>query len=631
MPSLGLRARLLAGALTLAAVPLLITALLLPSRIERVLVSNGREQLMQTARDLAVLTEQVIAQHREVVRGVASISSVIEAVHARNAEQLDPAGLAQLNRQLGALLASFGTHYQGLWAANTSGMIFAGTLKNGDTAAYASLDIHDRAYFADARRTLQPVISEPMISKVGNVPIVVITVPLKTPAGEFAGLIGLSVEVDYLAKIISSQKLGETGYPFGIDRRGVMFAHPDPARVMKLDFTKVVGAEDVSRRMLAGESGFQDYVSSKGDKKVAAFVPVPVTGWSIAASQDTAEFVGPVRQLRWFLYSLLAACLATAAVAGTIFALRLTRPIRHANVTLCGATRVLDSGTAEIAEGSNTLAAAASQQAASIEQTSASLTELTATTRSNSDRAGEASQLARTAGTRMEGASARMADLERAVESAAEAGEQTRKVIKTIDEIAFQTNILALNAAVEAARAGEAGAGFAVVADEVRSLAGRAAQAARESTETLQRVGELVGRSRELANATSEEFEHAKGDAAQIGTVVAEIASACREQSTALEQINNSLLEFEQGTQASAAHAEEAAAAAQQLRAQAVAIRQEAGVLDQLVEGRLMESAGSTAAKSTRTSDASIADSPRLQRPPVLPARRHRSPVASLS
>jgi hypothetical protein len=171
MHSFGLRARLLIGALLLTAVPLLIAALVLPPRIETVLVSNGHTLLRQTASDLAVLADHVITQHREVVRGVASIASVADAIHARNAGQLDAAGLARHNDQLGALLSSLGEYYQGLWTSNSDGMIFAGKLKNGDTSAYVALDIRDRAYFTEARRTLKPVISDPVISKIGNVAI----------------------------------------------------------------------------------------------------------------------------------------------------------------------------------------------------------------------------------------------------------------------------------------------------------------------------------------------------------------------------------------------------------------------------------------------------------------------------
>ena len=292
MRAFSLRSKLLLGALLLAALPLLIALLVLPARIETVLTTQGHAQLSQTARDLATLTEHVITQHREVVRGIASISSVADAVAARNAGQLDAAALARLNQQLGAILTSLSPHYQGLFTASSEGMVFAGTLKNGDTSPYVQLDIHDRAYFVEARRTLLPVISEPVISKIGNVPIVVIAVPLKSPAGVFAGLVALSVEVDYLAHIISSQKLGETGYPFALDRRGIMFAHPDPERVMKLDFTKVQGAERTARRMLAGETGVEDYRSSKGEAKIAAFAPVAITRSAAARNLSVPLYMG---------------------------------------------------------------------------------------------------------------------------------------------------------------------------------------------------------------------------------------------------------------------------------------------------------------------------------------------------
>jgi methyl-accepting chemotaxis protein len=143
--------------------------------------------------------------------------------------------------------------------------------------------------------------------------------------------------------------------------------------------------------------------------------------------------------------------------------------------------------------------------------------------------------------------------------------------------------------------------GFAVVADEVRNLAGRAANAARESAETLESVGDLVERSRELAGTTSQEFNIVHSDAQKIGGLMAEIATACREQSSALADINNSLSQFEQGTQAGAAHAEEAAAAAQELRGQALSIRAEIDVLDQLVTGhRTIEAVAATPVPGSR-------------------------------
>ena len=585
MKPLSLRAKLVVGAFLLATIPLAIAALVLPPRIEKTMMSAGETRLAQTATSLATVAQQAFTRHVESLRALAGSEAIAQAVQARNGQQLDSAGLGALNRQIGAFLRSLDPNYQGLWTADAKGMIFAGVVASGDTAPYVALDVSDRAYYAEAKRTMKPVISDPMRSKVGNVPIVVITVPLKDAQGAFAGLVGLSLEIDYLAKIIVSQKLGASGYPFAIERRGVMCAHPDPKRMMELNFTKVAGAEKLAGRMLAGETGVERYVASTGDRKIAAFAPVPLVGWSIAASQNEVEFVAEARAMRWLLLGLLGVCMAVAAVSAAVFAHRLSKPLHNTVNVLSEATVALNSGSSEIASGASQLASSASEQAAGIEETSAALTELASTTRSNSDRAGEAAGLVQSTGVRMQTADERMKELVIAVQSASEASDQTRKVMKTINEIAFQTNLLALNAAVEAARAGEAGAGFAVVADEVRALAGRAATASQESAGTLQRVDELVARSRDLAGTTSKEFGEVRSDSQKVGSLVGEIASACREQATALEQVTNQLSQFEQGIQAGAANAEESAAAAELLSSQAVAISNETAALRRLVEG----------------------------------------------
>ena len=193
--------------------------------------------------------------------------------------------------------------------------------------------------------------------------------------------------------------------------------------------------------------------------------------------------------------------------------------------------------------------------------------------------------MAQSAGSRVVSASTRMKELAEAVQAVAEASAQTGKVIKNIDEIAFQTNILALNAAVEAARAGESGAGFAVVADEVRNLAGRAAAAAKDSTATLSKAGELVARSRELAVSANDEFGQVKEDAQKIEKLVGGIAGACREQATALEQVSRALSDIEHGVQSGAATAEESSGASVEMRSQADRVHSEMLVLKAIVLG----------------------------------------------
>jgi methyl-accepting chemotaxis protein len=237
------------------------------------------------------------------------------------------------------------------------------------------------------------------------------------------------------------------------------------------------------------------------------------------------------------------------------------------------------SAAGHVAASSQSLAEGAFEQAASIEETSSSLGELSSMTRQNADNAAQADSLMKEAGQAVAQANDSMAKLTTSMEEISIANKETRKIIKTIDEIAFQTNLLALNAAVEAARAGEAGAGFAVVAEEVRNLALRSAEAAKNTAEMIKGTVLKTQEGSGQAEETGKAFGRVVEAVSRVGELAGEIASASNEQSQGLGRINTAVTEMDKVTQQNAATAEEAASASEEISAQAEQMKAMVGEL----------------------------------------------------
>jgi methyl-accepting chemotaxis protein len=210
---------------------------------------------------------------------------------------------------------------------------------------------------------------------------------------------------------------------------------------------------------------------------------------------------------------------------------------------------------------SRQLSDSASAQASSIEETSASVDELSSMTKHNAESTNAADKLMSDASRAAGEANNYMKELTASIKEISLASEQTKKIIKNIDEIAFQTNLLALNAAVEAARAGEAGAGFAVVADEVRNLAMRATSSAKDTSVLIDDIAKKVTRGAELVVVTDESFTQVSDSAMKVSELMREIAAASREQSQGIDQINKAIAEMSNETQQNAAISEELTAA----------------------------------------------------------------------
>jgi methyl-accepting chemotaxis protein len=311
---------------------------------------------------------------------------------------------------------------------------------------------------------------------------------------------------------------------------------------------------------------------------------------------------------------LIVAGVISALLLGLAVAWLISRRISRA---LAGIAGNLTDGSAEVASAagqvsnsSQSLAAGASEQAASLEETSASLEEISSMTKRNAEAAAQAKGLANQTRSAAETGAGDVNDMNLAMDAIKTSSGNIAKIIKTIDEIAFQTNILALNAAVEAARAGEAGAGFAVVAEEVRALAQRSATAARE---TAEKIEDSVSKSRhgaEVCAKVAAGLQEITTKSRQVDELVGEIAQASGEQTQGITQVNMAVGQMDKHVQAGAARAEEAASVAQELLAQSTALQ---GSVDEL--SRLVGGAGKVAT-------ANVADKPSSPtlRKPVLQA-----------
>ena len=232
------------------------------------------------------------------------------------------------------------------------------------------------------------------------------------------------------------------------------------------------------------------------------------------------------------------------------------------------------TGTGQVSGSTQALSQGASEQAASLEEITSSMTELGAQTKNNAENASQADRLSISARQAAEDGNSQMQDVISAMNEMNASSKEIAKIVKTIDDIAFQTNLLALNAAVEAARAGKHGKGFAVVAQEVRNLAGRSANAARETAELIERSVKKTDKGSEMIHQTAQSFANIVDGAKKMADLIGEIAAASGEQAQGLAQINQGLTVVEQVTQQNTANAEQTAAATLELTKQAEALRE---------------------------------------------------------
>lgn len=285
-----------------------------------------------------------------------------------------------------------------------------------------------------------------------------------------------------------------------------------------------------------------------------------------AVSQAQADSISSFRMsLLW----VIGTATIVMAVIGTFVIRSIIRPLGKVAEILTQCHSATTTAGSQVATASGSLAQSCSEQAASVEEISSAVTEAATATDQSAHTSSTAANLAKQMHQYSHDATKTMSRMKETCELIVTNAQETAKIIKVIDEIAFQTNLLALNAAVEAARAGEAGKGFAVVADEVRQLALRSADAARSTAELIERSVQSAQGSTTIAADVGKSLDAIDQSAGKVTTLISEIATATRAQATGIDQLRSSISQIDQLTQQNAAVSEENAAAAAEMQSQA--------------------------------------------------------------
>ncbi len=403
-------------------------------------------------------------------------------------------------------------------------------------------------------------------------------------------------------------------------------ADPETARAIEVlltspDFTHILRLADQALEMGVKATDFSA-LGSQAEYQSGPFTRVEQSFATLAddvASSITSYTKQHLAEVRTHLVVMMAGGVGAVlglAVLVAFIARGIARPLEVVCRELVTAAGNGATASAVIADSSQQLSADACESASALEEISASVEELTAMTQSNLSHIQQLATLAERATHSTDAGSTQMSELVKAMAGIRSTNQDVAKILKSIDEIAFQTNLLVLNAAVEAARAGEAGAGFAVVAEEVRNLAQRSAQAARETRERIESAQGSTARGAELSQLVDERFRGISEVTREYHQFVGQIEQASSQSTTGLTQVREAIHRLDQITQRTAGTAEENAGASAELNFLVEELRRTGAVLEALV-----------AAGQRVTAEAEFAATPRGGRPSAAPAPRPLAPA----
>ncbi len=450
-------------------------------------------------------------------------------------------------------------------------------------------------YYLLPKATNRESVIEPYAYKVGGREMLMtsLVVPIQNAAGAVVGAVGIDIALGTLGAEIGAIKLGERGYAALVSNRGLYVAHPRADRAGKPMVDSDAWVKPYLEEIQRGEAFLvESFSSTLNDMTFRVAAPVVIgrstTPWVSIITLPEGEVLASAIELRNHVLITASCVLLGVLIVVAWLARSITRPIHAIADTLQQGADQVAAASIQVSSAGQSLAEGASGQAAALEETSASCEEMAGMTKRNAEHAANVRAVAAETRAAADAGATDMRALSAAMTELKDASAAVAKIVKTIDEIAFQTNILALNAAVEAARAGEAGAGFAVVAEEVRSLAQRSAVAAKETAGTIETTIAKSAHGFEISGKVATALDGIVEKARRVDELVDEIATASTEQNQGIGQINKALGQMDKSTQGAAATAEETASASEEMSAQAMTLKEAVEQLLSLVDGRVV-------------------------------------------
>jgi methyl-accepting chemotaxis protein len=411
----------------------------------------------------------------------------------------------------------------------------------------------------------------------------------KSPGGGVAMAVLPLSGMDEFRELAKGIKIAKSGYAFVMDTRGTLYVHPSLEGQNLWDQQDAKGKYFI-REIAAKRNGSIVYPWNKAgsvlkENKLTVFMDVPELDWIVATGSYLSEYYLAFYQLLGSLVLLTLAVVALAVGLGVVIAAKIAKPLNSSNDILLKASEQLAGQAQSVSASSEELASGSEELASSIEQMTANVEELRSIMESNSQSLGEADRLMGMSRAGTEKSTSRMNALTESLEDISSKSQAIAKIIKVIDDIAFQTNILALNAAVEAARVGEEGKGFAVVAEQVKSLAQKSAEASKSTEEIILKAIESVNVGKKNGEEAKAALAECKQFAEKVGTLLSGINESAREQLVGANQITSGVTQANAVVQGTASSSQELASNAVNLNDHAGNVRETAEGMNMIIQG----------------------------------------------